>query len=304
MSETYDLERRGRRRTDSLYDAVDDFFAPGTPLGPSINGDGDVAFGALPVDLDRYGAVRVRAGRQPRRRRRRRRASDGLPIDASDIFVKGEPQLNDSGEVVFTTQETFGTNDIATIVTRSSGPGATDAVDLALGLSAFGATGERFEQVGRPTINADGRVVFVATPQGATDVLAERQGDAVVEGPSASSAPDRVSPTTAPPWSGRSISRDCADFPGVCGPLQVLIDPIVLVGEGLLDTGGVVVAEGRVDGWETIGDADISDTGDVIAFVADRDGERGLWIAVRRPDGVVPDRPSPSPDLPPRRQQP
>ncbi len=282
VSEIYDLELAAVDGDASAYDALDDFFAPGTPLGPSINGNGDVAFGALPIDLDRYGVFVSEPGDSPVDVADADQV-DGLPVDAGDILVKGEPQLNDSGEVVFTTQETIGANDIATIVTRSSGPGATDAVDLALGLSAFGATGERFVQVGRPTINADGRVVFVASPPG-SDVLAERQGDAVVEGPPLAGARPRLADdgTTVV---RASISRDCADFPGVCGPLQVLIDPIVLVGEGLLDTGGVVVAEGRVDGWEAIGDADISNSGDVIAFVADRDGERGLWISVRRPDG-------------------
>ena len=284
VAETYDLEVAAVDGDASAYDALDDFFAPGTPLGPSINGNGDVAFGALPFNLDRYGVFVSEPGDSPVDVADVDQV-DGLPVDASDIFVRGEPQLTDSGEVVFTTQEDLDALSIATLVTKSTGPGADDTDDLALGLATLDSTTERFEQVGRPTINADGRVIFVATRQGGADVLAEKQGELVVEGPSSllgirpRLADDNTTVIKA------TLTRACADFPGVCDDDDLAIfDPVVVVGEGL-QSAPTIVAEGRMDGWEAIGDADISNTGDIVAFVADRNGQRGLWIAVRRPDG-------------------
>lgn len=279
VSALYGLEVAAVDGDSTGYTAVDEFFSPGSPLGPSVDADGDVAFGALEAGADSYEVYSSEPGDNPTDPAEADVLSGGALPPGTDVV--GQPELNDRGDVAFATRLVDG--DVLTNVLRGSSSGAPE--ELATGVSTFGGTTERFEEVTRPTINNDGRTIFRATTQGGEDVLAEKQGELVVEGPATAFARPQLADdgTTV---LGATVARPCADYPGVCGPGQSqLLDPIVLVGEGLQATRSVL-AEARVDGWETIGDPDISDPGDVIAFVADREGQRGLWIAVRRPDGL------------------
>lgn len=275
VGEFYELEVAAADDSGSGYAALDEFVDPGTPLGPSVNAGGDVAFGALADGADSYEVYVASPGDLPDAPATVMSAGT-IPVGGT---VDGEPELNDAGEVAFATSATDGDELITTIVRSDGTP-----TELARGVSTLGSTSAPYERVSRPTVNGDGRVLFRATKQGGEDVLAERQGDLVVEGPTSpfvrpQLADDGTSVVQA------TVARDCADYPGVCGPLSTqILDPIILVGDGL-QARRVALAEGRVDGWGTLSDPDISPTGDVVAFVGDKDGQRGLWVSVRRADG-------------------
>lgn len=261
----------------SGYAALDDFSNPGVPIGPSVNRDGKVAFGGLPNGGDRYHVYVSEPGDDP-----------SSPTDADDLSgsavpaggaVVGEPELNDAGEVAFTSLESKNGAAI-TRVFRSDGT----ATELASGTASLTGSSGPYSEVKRPTINAGGRTIFVATKQSGSDLLAEKQGSLVVEGPPTAFARPQLADdgTTV---ARATVSRDCAAYPGVCGPVvPIILDPIILVGEGLQATRSAI-AEGRVDGWGALSVPDISPPGDVIAFAGDRGNKRGLWLSTRGPGG-------------------
>ena len=279
VGESYELELAAVDDAASGYIALDEFLALGVPVGPSVNGDGDVGFGALVDNDDRYRIYVTEPGDDPSLPS----AADvyGGSIIPADTRVTGEPELNDAGQVTFTTVRADGT-DIYTGVYRSDPVGFTD--ELAAGVSTLGsddravlggrATDDQRERAGHIRRHRPGRRSAACRAPGCAargrprDVRARPQ-----------LADDGTSVVQA------TITRNCADYPGVCPPNQSLIfDPIILAGPDV-QAGRVAIAEGRVDGFGALSDPDISPPGDVIAFVGDLNDTAGLFVSVRRPDG-------------------
>lgn len=277
VGEAYELEVAAVDGAESGYAAVDEFTDPGVPLGPSVNGSGDVAFGGLPADGDRYHLYVTQPGDDPLTvADADDRSGTAVPASAR---ITGEPQLTDSGVVAYTSVEP-GDNSATFRIHRSG----DSTEELAVGVSSLSSSA-RFVEVGRPTVNDSGRTLFRATRQDGTDVLAERQGSLVVEGIEAPFVRPRLADDDTSVVQA-TVARECADYPGVCPPNQSqLFDSIILAGDGLQAAGSQVLAEGRIDGWGALSDPDISGPGDVIAHVGDKDGQRGLWLAVRSPSG-------------------
>jgi hypothetical protein len=279
VSEAYELELAAVDDAPSGYFALDEWLALGVPVGPSVNGDGDIGFGALIDNADRYQVYVAEPGDDPAVPAEADVVSGTvIPVDAR---VTGEPELNDGGETVFTTVRSDG-GGVRTEVFLSDGAGVV--TELATGLNTIGATTEPYSEVERPTINENGRAIFVTTDQSGAQRLAERQGAIVVVGLETFGARPQLADDGTSAVQA-TVSRDCDDYPGVCIPPNTqILDPIILAGPDVQPT-RVAIAEGRVDGFGALSDPDISPPGDVIAFVGDRNDTAGLFIAVRRPDG-------------------
>jgi hypothetical protein len=279
VGEPYALELAAIDDEPSGYFALDEFFDLGVPVGPSVNGHGDIGFGALVDGDDRYRAYRAEPGDAP-----------GLPAEAdayddtflsTDTQLTGQPELNDARQIAYTTIRPDGSDTIRGVY-RADPDGTTD--ELATALSTLGATSELFSRVARPTINESGDVIFVATDQAGTPALAERQGALVVVGlPTAGARPQLADDGTT--VAQATVTRNCVDHPGVCPPGQtVLFDPIILVGDGVQPARSAI-AEGRVDGFGALSAPDISPPGDAIVFVGDLNDTAGLFVSIRTPGG-------------------
>jgi LPXTG-motif cell wall-anchored protein len=279
VGEFYELELAASDGDTSGYLILDEFFAPGVPVGPSINGSGEVGFGAWIVNGDRYGIYVAQPGDDPGLPGVADQVSgDVIPVDGQ---VTGEPELNDAGSIVFNTVWSDGT-DTTTGVHRADG--GVLVTTLATGMSTFGTTTEPYSEVDRPTISENGQVIFVATDQAGDQRLAERQGASIVVGAETLGARPQLADDGTLVVQA-TVSRDCASYPGVCPPgINVILDPIIIVGPDVQQT-GVVIAEGRVDGFGALSEPDISPAGDVITFVGDRNDQAGLFVSVRRADG-------------------
>ena len=264
----------------SGYAAVDEFFDPGRPLGPSVNIVGDVGFGALAAGDDRYRVYIAEPGDDPVvPAEADTPGADLIPVDAQ---VTGDPQINDVDDTAFVFEVAQSNGDITTSVVRS----ALTSELLATATASFGTTAEPLQRVVGPTINGDGRTIFTATDQADSTTLAENVGGTVERGPESPAARARLADdgtTVAQLVTG----RDCDDFPGVCGPADSqIIDPLIVVGDGIQAGARTVIAEGRFDGWEQLSFPDITAGGDVIAFVGDNAGTRSVWVSLRSSDGA------------------
>ena len=87
VSESYQLELAAVDGGTSGYSALDEFFAIGVPLGPSVNGGGDVGFGALVANGDRYLAYVTQPGDD------RARRSPGERIAPHGLLAGHEEEL-------------------------------------------------------------------------------------------------------------------------------------------------------------------------------------------------------------------
>lgn len=277
VTEAYELGVVAVDGGTSGYALLEEWARPGVPIGPSVNGNGDVAFGGLARDDDRYRVfIAPSTGVDP---------VDPLTVDRGtgteqDTFLEGEVQINDAQEFVFQTVRTLGSGDVETTIRRTSGD--TTEV-LGLGLTDDVA---RFCCVEGPTINEFGSVVYVAT-QPTGEVFLARQSNGVAEtgveafGARPRHADDGTTASTG--W----VLRDCAAHPErgctVAEQQSGFLDRILLEGDGVYTDLPFAVAEQRVDGWGLLSDPDVTVSGEVIVFVGDRNGERGVFAAVRQP---------------------
>jgi hypothetical protein len=285
VSEAYELAVVAVDGDGSGYALLEEWTKPGVPIGPSVNATGDVAFGGLQREDDRYRVfIAPPAGVDPADPQ----SVDRIPGTEADMFLEDELQMNDAGQVVYQTVQSLDTFEVESTIRRSSG--LTTEI-LGLGTTDE-ARGERFVRVDLPTIDASGRVVFVGTESGGQQFLAERIADDVVTGGGTFGtrprlADDGTTVTTA--W----VTRDCAEYPERgCNAFEEIdgfLDRILIVGEGVQDGPRFAVAEQRVDDWGLLSEPDISATGDVIAFVGDRGTRRGAFVAVRLPNGSYTD---------------
>ncbi len=285
VSEAYELGAVAIDGDGSGYALLEEWTRPGVPIGPSVNANGDVAFGGLQREDDRYRVfIAPPTGVVP---------TDPLSVDRgtgteANMFLEGELQMNDAGQVAYQTIQSLGTFDLESTVRRSSG--VTTEI-LGLGTSDE-VRGERFVGVDLPTIDASGRVVFVGTESGGQQFLAERVADAVVTGGGTFGARPRLADdgtTVTTAW----VTRDCAEYPERgCTAFEEIdgfLDRILIVGEGVQAGPRFAVAEQRIDDWGLLSEPDISATGDVIAFVGDRGTRRGAFVSVRLPNGSYTD---------------
>ena len=279
VTEAYELRVVAVDGDTSGYALLEEWARPGVPIGPSVNGNGDVAFGGLARNDDRYRVfVAPPTGVDP---------IDPLTVDRGngteqDMFLEGELQINDAQQFVFQTVRTLGTGDVETTIRRTSGP-TTDVLGTGVTDDV-----EQFCCVERPTINEFGSVVYVAT-QPTGEVFLARQSNGVAEtgveafGARPRHADDGTTASTG--W----VLRDCAAYPqrGCTAAEQQsgFLDRILLEGDSVYTDLPFAVAEQRVDGWGLLSEPDVTVSGDAIVFVGDRNGARGVFAAVRQPGG-------------------
>jgi protocatechuate 3,4-dioxygenase beta subunit len=279
VTEAYELGVVAVDGDSSGYALLEEWARPGVPIGPSVNGNGDVAFGGLARDDDRYRVfVAPPTGVDP---------ADPLTVDRGtgteqDMFLEGDVQINDAQQFVFQTVRTLGSGDVETTIRRTSG----DTTDV-LGLGVADDV-EQFCCVERPTINEFGSVVYVAT-QPTGEVFLARQSAGVVEtGVEAFGARPRHADDGTTASTGWML-RDCAAHPErgctVAEQQSGFLDRILLEGDGVYTDLPFAVAEQRVDGWGLLSDPDVTASGEAIVFIGDRNGERGVFAAVRQPGG-------------------
>jgi len=152
VADAYEVDAVAVDGAGSGYALLNERARPGDAIGPSVNGLGDVAFGGLVVADDRYRVFIAPQGSTP---------TDPLTTEqgigtATDEFVVDDVEINDARQVVYTVSRLVG-GDVETTIRRSTGTTTVD-FDTASTADAFAGP---FISVGRPTMNAYGRVVHV-----------------------------------------------------------------------------------------------------------------------------------------------
>ncbi len=277
---SYDVEAVAFDGSTSGYLLLEEWASPGSPIGPSVNSLGDVAYGGRVRDDDRYRVFIAPTGAKPAEPAT---TEQGVGT-ATDEYLVGNVELNDSRQVAYTVLSTSG-GEAETTIRRSTG---TTTVTLDTGSTADSFTGP-FVGVDRPTMNASGRVIHVGSQAGFVKVLAEGTSTGVVTGLETviglrpRLADDGTTVTTD------VIERQCTAYPErTCTAPEAAVDQffdtMIMAGTGVQASVGDVIAEQRVGGWGGLSEPDISESGDAIAFTAERFGVKGLFVALRDPD--------------------
>ena len=244
-----------------------------------MNGLGDVAFGGLVVADDRYRVFIAPQGSTP---------TDPLTTEqgvgtATDEFVVDDVEINGARQVAYTVSRLVG-GDVETTIRRSTG---TTTVDFDTASTADTFSGP-FISVGRPAMNASGRVVHVGN-DGASFVssLAEHVGPDVVTGLSSLGLRPRLADdgTTV---TDIAVERRCTEHPErTCSAPEAaadqFFDTAIVAGDGVQALASFTIAEQRIDGWGGLSDPDISPSGDAIVFTGERNGLVGTFLALRDP---------------------
>ncbi|MTV24612.1 S8 family serine peptidase [Nitriliruptoraceae bacterium ZYF776] len=254
--------------------------------GPSINALGQVAFGARRAGGTHDTVLLADPDVQTIEPHDPTTVTDlghggleaGDELDAS-------PQLNDVGEVV----AGFESFDDATLVLRSAirlldavAPGTVETLFEAVdALGGGGGSTPEARRVELPTINNVGDVLFRANPDGTTGghVLARPDGEGgLVTGPDAPFAVPRLADDDT------SVAHLLITEAG-SGPLPELTDWLV-VGEGVHDARILLGEQTRVGdlGFARPG---IADSGEVVAYAADRGDGPAVYVVVRDGDGLA-----------------
>ncbi len=276
--EAYEVDTVAVDGADSGYVLLEEWTRPGDAIGPSVNGVGDVAFGALTSDEDHYSvyvASDLSAATDPL-------TALAVPGTATGEFIVDDVELNNAGQVVYTAYGVVG-GDPETTIRRTT---STETVTLDTGSTATSFTGP-FVEVGRPTMNASGRVIHVGDDGSFGSTLAEGLGQQVVTGLSNLGLRPRLADdgTTV---TDVAVERRCSEHPErSCSAPEAaadrFFDAAIVAGDGVQALGSFTLAEQRTAGWGGLSDPDISPTGDAVVFAGERGGAKGAFIALRDP---------------------